>query len=174
MSFKEVFNFKKRVAELIAMFKGFKSFDFLGRLKSLLSDIPAIVGLAGGTMMFLGSFLPYATFFGESLGVSIAYNFGWAIFVLTLAILGLTYFKQPFWAGLTAALCLTITSIQGIIIISYRYIHTGIGFWFIFLGELAVVGALALHYFVFNKNADETPVIEATTVETEEASADAE
>ncbi len=174
MSFKEVFNFKKRFAELVAVFKNFKSFDFLGRLKALLSDIPAIVGLAGGTMMFIGSFLPYATFLGESLGISMTYNFGWAIFVLSMAIIGLTYFKQPFWAGLTSALCFTITFIQGITIAAYRYVHTGVGFWFILLGELAVIGALALHYFVFNKKADEAPVIEATTVETEEATTEAE
>lgn len=173
MSFKEVFNFKKRVAELISMFKNIKTFDFLGRLKTLTNDIPAIVGLAGGTLMFIGSFLPFATIFGESLGISMAYNFGWAIFVLSMAILGLTYFKQPFWAGLTAALCFTVTFIQGITLAAYRYIHAGVGFWFILLGELAVMGALALHYFVFNKKA-ETPVIEATTVETKEATTDAE
>lgn len=170
MNFKQIFNFKQRIAELINVFKNIKSFDFLGRLTNILKDIPGLVALAGATLIFVGSFLPYATFLGESLGMCMSYNFGWLIFILSMAMLGLAYFKQIFWAGLTSALCFTITFIQGLILLSYRYIHGGVGFWFVIIGELAVIGAFALHYFVFNKN-EAAPAIEAKAAPVAEAPA---
>lgn len=172
MNFKQIFNFKQRIAELVELFKNITKFDFLGRLKGLVNDIPAIVGLAGATLMFIGSFLPYATFFGESLGMYMSFGFGWFVFVLSMAMLGLVYFKQIFWAGLTSALCFTITFIQGMVLLSYRYINSGVGFWFVLIGELAIIGAFALNYFVFNKKA-EAPAVEAkaTVVETPAAPA---
>lgn len=187
MNFKQVFNFKQRIAELIALFKNIKNFDFLGRLKNILSDIPGLAALAGATLMFIGAFLPNIFYGVEIWGIK-SYEFdnlfqiGWGVivFLLTLAILGLAYFKQTFWAGLTSALCLTISLLQAIIIpVSYKlaggyvseYVKSGVhvGWFFILFGELAVIGAFALQYFVMKK--DETPAVEAEATVVEEAPA---
>ncbi len=184
MNFKQIFNFKQRIAELINVFKNIKSFDFLGRLTNILKDIPGLVALAGATLMFIGAFIPnywaglwgineYTNLFGSPWGVF--------MFLLILAIMGLSYFKQIFWAGLTSALCLTISVIQAIAfpvaikVESGGWIDAGVhvGWFFIFFAELAVIGAFALHYFVFNKNeaapaieAEATPVAEVPATET--------
>lgn len=178
MNFKQVFNFKQRIAELVSLFKNIKTFDFLGRLKNILKDIPGLAALAGATLMFIGAFLPNIFYGVEIWGIK-SYDYdnlfqiGWGVlvFMLTLAIIGLSYFKQTFWAGLTSALCFTITLLQAIIIpASYKlvsgyysdYVKSGVhvGWFFILFGELAVLGAFALQYFVMKKN--ETPAVEAT------------
>ena len=178
MNFKEIFNFKKRIAELISLFKNIAKFDFLGRLKGILKDIPGLVALAGATLMFIGAFIPnyYAGFWGINTYTNLFQSpWGWLVFLLTLGILGLAYFKQIFWAGLTSALCFTISVIQAIAFPAAIKIESGgwmdagvhVGWFFILFGELAIVGAFALNYFVFNKKA-EAPAIdaEATPVET--------
>lgn len=193
MSFKEVFNFKKRGSELISVFKNIKTFDFLGRLKTITSHLPSLIALAGATLMLIGSFLPYIFVGIEAgfLGIS-QYEYanlfqcgGWFIFFLAFVMTGLAYFKQTFWAGLTSALCFTVTALQGIIVPAsykagywYTEVKAGVhvGWFFLLLGELAILGAFVLQYFVQNKNA-ETPAIETTTeeaVEAVEAEADAE
>lgn len=179
MNFKQIFNFKQRIAELIAVFKNIKSFDFLGRLKGILKDIPGLVALAGATLMFIGAFLPNIYLGVEIWGIKsydydnlFVLNWGVLVFILTLAIMGLAYFKQTFWAGLTSALCLTITFLQGIIYpVTYKfvsgyyadYVKSGVhvGWFFLLFGELAVLGAFALQYFVYSKKAAETPAVEA-------------
>ena len=190
MSFKEVFNFRKRVSELVSLFKNIKTFDFLGRLKTITSHLPSLIALAGATLMVIGSFLPYV-FVGIEvgyLGVS-QYEFanlfecgGWFVFVLALTMTGLAYFKQTFWAGLASALCFTFNALQGIIVPAtsragywYTTVKTGVhvGWFFLIFGELAIIGAFVLQYFVQSKNA-QTPVIEATTVEPATAEAEAE
>lgn len=179
MNFKQVFNFKQRIAELISVFKNIKTFDFLGRLKNILKDIPGLAALAGATLMFIGAFVPNIFYGVEIWGIkSFDYdilfqlNWGVLVFLLTLAIMGLAYFKQTFWAGLTSALCFTITVLQGIIIpASYKfvsgyyseYVKAGVhvGWFLILFGELAVIGAFVLHYFVMNKNETVAPAVEA-------------
>ena len=191
MNFKHVFNFKQRIAELVSLFKNIKTFDFLGRLKNILKDIPGLAALAGATLMFIGAFLPNIFYGVEIWGIK-SYDYdnlfqiGWGVlvFMLTLAIIGLSYFKQTFWAGLTSALCFTITLLQAIIIpASYKlvsgyysaYVKSGVhvGWFFLIFGELAIIGAFVLQYFVQSKNA-QTPVIEATTVEPASAEAETE
>lgn len=184
MNFKQVFNFKQRINELVSLFKNIKNFDFLGRLKNILSDIPGLAALAGATFMFIGAFIPNffygVEFWGiKEYGYDNLFQVGWGVFVfmLTLAIMGLAYFKQTFWAGLTSALCLTITLLQGIIVpASYKlvsgysdYVKSGVhvGWFFILLGELAIIGAFALQYFVMNKKA--APAVEATATPVAEA-----
>lgn len=175
MNFKEIFNFKARIGELISLFKNIAKFDFLGRLKTIVKDIPGLVALAGATLMFIGAFIPnyWAGFWGINTYMNLFQApWGVLIFILTLGILGLSYFKQIFWAGLTSALCFTITLIQAIAypvalkVESGGWLDTGVhvGFFFVLLGELAVVGAFALNYFVFNKKA-ETPAVEAEVAE---------
>lgn len=183
MDFKKVFNFKQRIAELISLFKNIKTFDFLGRLKNILKDIPGLAALAGATLMFIGAFIP--NYWAGLWGINTYTNlfqapWGVLIFILTLGMLGLAYFKQIFWAGLTSALCFTITVIQAIAfpvaikLESGGWIDAGVhvGFFFILLGELAVMGAFALHYFVMSKKeapaveAEATPVAEAPVAET--------
>ena len=185
MDFKKVFNFKQRIAELVSLFKNFTDFDFLGRLKNILSDIPGLAALAGATLMFIGAFLPNIFYGVEIWGVK-SYDFanlfqiGWGVivFLLTLAILGLSYFKQIFWAGLTSALCLTITFLQGIVVpATYKlaggyvseYVKAGVhvGWFFILFGELAVIGAFALYYFVMKNDGAPAIEAEATAVEAE-------
>lgn len=179
MDFKSVFNFKQRIAELISLFKNIKTFDFLGRLTNILKDIPGLVALAGATLMFIGAFLPNIFYGVEIWGVKsfdsdILFQLNWGVFVfiLTLGIMGLAYFKQTFWAGLTSALCFTITVLQGIIIpATYKlvsgyyseYVKAGVhvGWFFLLFGELAVIGAFALQYFVMNKKDAEAPAVEA-------------
>lgn len=186
MNFKQVFNFKQRIAELISVFKNIKTFDFLGRLKNILKDIPGLAALAGATLMFIGAFLPYIFAGVEFWGIK-EYSYanlfqcgGWYVFFLTLVMLGLAYFKQTFWAGLTSALCLTITVIQGIAVpLSYKFsegyylgsVKAGVhvGWFFILFGELAIIGAFALQYFVMNKKAAEVPAVEAEATATTEA-----
>lgn len=172
MDFKQVFNFKQRIAELISVFKNIKNFDFLGRLTGILKDIPGLVALAGATLMFIGAFIP--NYWAGLWGINTYTNlfgapWGWLVFILTLGVMGLAYFKQTFWAGLTSALCLTISVIQAIAFPAAIKIESGgwmdagvhVGWFFLLIGELAVVGAFALHYFVFNKNTAETPAVEA-------------
>lgn len=184
MDFKAVFNFKQRVAELISLFKNIKTFDFLGRLKNILKDIPGLAALAGATLMFIGAFLPYIFAGVEFWGIK-EYSYanlfqcgGWYVFFFTLVMLGLAYFKQIFWAGLTSALCLTITILQGIVVpLSYKvaegyYFGTvkagvHVGWFFILFGELAIIGAFVLKYFVMKKN--ETPAVEAEATAVAEA-----
>ncbi len=186
MDFKKVFNFKQRIAELISLFKNIKTFDFLGRLTNILNDIPGLVALAGATLMFIGAFLPYIFCGVEFWGIK-EYSYanlfqcgGWYVFFFTLVMLGLAYFKQIFWAGLTSALCLTITILQGIVVpLSYKFadgyylgsVKAGVhvGWFFILFGELAIIGAFALYYFVMNKNNAEAPAVEAEATAVEEA-----
>lgn len=198
MNFKQIFNFKQRIAELISVFKNIKNFDFLGRLKNILSDIPGLVALAGGTLMFIGAFIPnyWAGLWGINTYANLFQSpWGWFMFILTLGVLGLAYFKQVFWAGLTSALCFTISVIQAIAFPAAIKLESGgwmeagvhVGWFFLLFGELAVIGAFALHYFVFNKNAaapvieaeatpvaeaDATPVVEAPVAVAEEAPAE--
>lgn len=180
MDFKKVFNFKQRIAELISLFKNIKTFDFLGRLKNILSDIPGLVALAGGTLMFIGAFIP--NYWAGLWGINTYTNlfqapWGVLIFILTLGMLGLAYFKQIFWSGLTAALCFTISLIQAIAFPAAIKLESGgwidagvhVGFFFVLLGELAIIGAFALHYFVMNKKAAETPAVEAEATPVVEA-----
>lgn len=182
MDFKKVFDFKQRIAELISLFKNFTSFDFLGRLKNILSDIPGLVALAGGTLMFIGAFIP--NYWAGLWGINTYTNlfqapWGVLIFILTLGMLGLAYFKQIFWAGLTSALCFTISLIQAIAFPAAIKIESGgwvdagvhVGFFFVLLGELAIIGGFALHYFVMNKKAAQTPAIDATAAPVAEATA---
>lgn len=163
MDFKQVFNFKKRVAELISLFKNISTFDFLGRLKALTKDLYGLIALAGGTLMFIGAFIPnyWAGFWGINEYANLFQApWGWFVFVLTLGILGFGYFKQYFWAGLTSALCLTISVIQAIVyplsikIQSGGWIEAGVhvGWFFLLFGELAVIGAFALNSFGFLKS----------------------
>ncbi|MBR3987982.1 MAG: hypothetical protein IKK10_01615 [Clostridia bacterium] len=172
MDFKKVFNFKQRIAELISLFKNIKTFDFLGRLKNITKDIPGLVALAGATLMFIGAFVP--NYWAGLWGINTYTNlfqapWGVLIFILTLGMLGLAYFKQIFWAGLTSALCFTISLIQAIAFPAAIKIESGgwvdagvhVGFFFVLIGELAIIGAFALHYFVMNKNEAQTPAIEA-------------
>lgn len=174
MNFKEIFDFKQRIAELLAVFKNIKNFDFLGRLKTITSDIPGLAALAGGTLMFIGAFIPnyYAGLWGINTYLNLFQSpWGWLVFVLTLGVLGLAYFKQTFWAGLTSALCFTISVIQAIAFPAAIKFESGgwmeagvhVGWFFLLFGELAVIGAFALHYFVFNKST-ETPATEAAPV----------
>ena len=166
-------------------------YDRIGTM--LILKYVAIYGLAaltGATLMFIGAFLPNIFYGVEIWGVK-SYDYanlfqiGWGVlvFLLTLAILGLSYFKQIFWAGLTSALCLTITFLQAIIVpVSYKlaggyvseYIKAGVhvGWFFILFGELAVIGAFALYYFVMNK--DEAPAIEAEATAVDETETVAE
>ncbi len=182
MNFKQVFNFKQRIAELVSLFKNIKTFDFLGRLKNITKDIPGLAALAGATLMFIGAFLPYIYAGVEFWGIK-EYSYanlfqcgGWYVFFLTLIMLGLAYFKQVFWAGLTSALCLTITILQGIVVpLSYKSdyflssVKAGVhvGWFFILFGELAIIGAFALQYFVMNKKA--APAVEAPAAPVAEA-----
>lgn len=186
MNFKQVFNFKQRIGELVSLFKNIKTFDFLGRLKNITKDIPGLAALAGATLMFIGAFLPYIFAGVEIWGIK-SYEYanlfqcgGWYVFFLTLVMLGLAYFKQIFWAGLTSALCLTITFIQGIAVpASYKLsggyylssVKAGVhvGWFFILFGELAIIGAFALYYFVMNKKAAEAPAVEAVATPVAEA-----
>lgn len=183
MNFKQIFNFKQRIAELISLFKNIKSFDFLGRLKGILKDIPGLVALTGGTLMFIGAFIPnyWAGFWGINTYTNLFQSpWGWFVFVLTLGILGLAYFKQVFWAGLTSGLCFTISVIQAIAfpvaikLESGGWIEAGVhvGWFFVLLGELAIMGAFALHYFVFNKTEAEATAIEAEATPVAEAPAE--
>ena len=183
MNFKQIFNFKQRIAELINVFKNIKSFDFLGRLTNILKDIPGLVALAGATLMFIGAFIPnyWAGLWGINEYMNLfASPWGVFMFLLILVIMGLSYFKQIFWAGLTSALCFTISIIQVIAFPAAIKIESGgwvdagahVGWFFIFFAEIAVMGAFALHYFVFNKNeaapaieTEATPVAEAPAAE---------
>jgi len=163
-------DFKKKVAEFVDCFKNIGSFDFLGRLKTIVKDIPGLIALAGATLMLIGAFVPNfhqtVSFWGMS--ESVFYNLfqagGWYVFVLTLIALGLAYFKQTFWAGATAALALTLTVIQGITfsasiaVPSYLSSYgcssgVHVGWFFILLGGLPVIGAFVLEEFVFAKKA---------------------
>lgn len=175
MNFSQVFNFKQRIGELITLFKNISKFDFLGRLKNILSDIPGLVALAGGTFMFIGAFIPnyWAGFWGINEYRNLFGSpWGWFMFILTLGVLGLSYFKQIFWAGLTSALCLTISVIQAIAFPAAIKLESGgwidagvhVGWFFILFGELAVIGAFALHYFVYAKKAA-APVAPVAPVE---------
>ena len=177
-------DFKKKVAEFVDCFKNIPNFDFLGRLKTIVKDIPGLIALAGATLMLIGAFVPNfhvtagVSFFGYGVAYTEYANLfqagGWYVFVLTLFALGLAYFKQTFWAGATAALALTITVIQGITIPatatagSYGMITSGVhvGWFFLLLGELAVIGAFVLEEFVFGKKAAApvAPVAEAPVV----------
>lgn len=170
MNFKQIFNFKQRFAELINVFKNIKSFDFLGRLTNIVKDIPGLVALAGATFMFIGSFIP--NFWAGLWGIKEYMNlfqspWGVFMFLVILAIMGLAYFKQIFWAGLASALCFTISIIQAIAFPAAIKLESGgwfeagvhVGWFFIFFAEIAVMGAFVLNYFVFNKTA--APVIEA-------------
>ena len=161
-------DFKKKVAEFVDCFKNIGSFDFLGRLKTIVKDIPGLIALAGATLMLIGAFVPNFCltvdlgFFGSH---SEYWNLfqagGWYVFVLTLFALGLAYFKQTFWAGATAALALTLTIINAIAFPAsvttgyYGLISptVAVGWFFILLGELAVIGAFVLEEFVFAKKA---------------------
>ena len=184
MNFKEIFNFKQRIAELVALFKNIKNFDFLGRLTNIVKDIPGLVALAGATLMFIGAFLPNIFYGVEFWGMKeygydnlFQLNWGVLVFLLTLALIGLAYFKQYFWAGLTSVLCLTITVLQGIIYpATYKlaggysdYVKSGVhvGWFFLLIGELALIGAFVLNYFVFNKKA--APAVEAQAAPVAEA-----
>ena len=184
MNFKQVFNFKQRINELVSLFKNIKTFDFLGRLKNITKDIPGLAALAGATFMFIGAFLPYIYAGVEFWGIK-EYSYanlfqcgGWYVFILTLIMIGLAYFKQTFWAGLTSALCFTITILQGIVVpLSYKFsegyyfgaVKAGVhvGWFFILFGELAIIGAFALQYFVMNKKT--APAVEAAATPVAEA-----
>lgn len=184
MNFKEIFNFKARIGELISLFKNIAKFDFLGRLKTIVKDIPGLVALAGATFMFIGAFIP--NYWAGLWGINTYTNlfqapWGVLIFILTLGILGLAYFKQIFWAGLTSALCFTITFIQAIAfpvaikVESGGWVDAGVhvGFFFVLFGELAILGAFALNYFVFNKKAEAAPAVEAEATPVAEAAVEA-
>ena len=173
-------DFKKKVAEFVDCFKNIPNFDFLGRLKTIVKDIPGLIALAGATLMLIGAFVPNFSLVEDYYfrTVTSYWNLfqagGWFVFALTLFALGLAYFKQTFWAGATAALALTITVIQGITIPatatagSYGMITSGVhvGWFFLLLGELAVIGAFVLEEFVFGKKAAApvAPVAEAPVV----------
>ena len=173
-------DFKKKVAEFVDCFKNIPNFDFLGRLKTIVKDIPGLIALAGATLMLIGAFVPNFSLVEKNYFYTVTsyWNLfqvgGWFVFALTLFALGLAYFKQTFWAGATAALALTITVIQGITFPataaagSYGMITSGVhvGWFFLLLGELAVIGAFVLEEFVFGKKAAApvAPVAEAPVV----------
>lgn len=159
-------DFKKKVAEFVDCFKNIGSFDFLGRLKTIVKDIPGLIALAGATLMLIGAFVPN---FSLDYGFYIVYwNLfqagGWYVFALALFALGLAYFKQTFWAGATAALALITTVINAIAfpasqtpsLFGYSFGPSptvAVGWFFILFGELAVIAGFVLEEFVFNKKA---------------------
>ena len=176
-------DFKKKVAEFVDCFKNIPNFDFLGRLKTIVKDIPGLIALAGATLMLIGAFVPNFSLVEDYYfrTVTSYWNLfqvgGWFVFALTLFALGLAYFKQTFWAGATAALALTITVIiaiafpasQSVSFLGYSLSPmptVAVGWFFLLFGELAVIGAFVLEEFVFGKKAAApvAPVAEAPVV----------
>lgn len=178
--------FKRKVAELVLCMKNLTSFDFGGRVRTLIKDFPGLLALIGGTLMFIGIFLPnvyvyYDNFIVTQCVFSNQFQLGgWYVFLLTTILLGLAYLRQTFWAAATSAMCLAVTLLQGIFVpfssrssygIGEVYSGVHIGWFMLLIGELAVIGAFALEEFVFKKhsapaNAGE-PVANATVVDTD-------
>ena len=69
-------DFKKKVAEFVDYFKNIPNFDFLGRLKTIVKDIPGLIALAGATLMLIGAFVPN---FHVTAGVSF-FGYGAVVF----------------------------------------------------------------------------------------------
>ncbi len=170
-------NIKEKWLELLSALKGFKDMTFGTMFKAIGKDIMSIICLAGGFMMLVSAFVPYALKYNLFKGYSVVReglgtNVGWLVFVMTLAILGLGLMRQKLWAGVISIVCIHITFVQGIIYLVMPYSEARIGFWFMLLGEMAVIVAAVLDTFLFSKK-NSAPEIEEKTAETVEVVAEA-
>lgn len=177
-------NIKAKFKELIDAIKGFKDLTFGTMFKAIGKDAMSIVCLAGGFLMLLSAVMNYAVKYSiikghyvlcEGLGTT----FGWFMLIMSLAIIWLGLMRQKLWAGIISVVCIHITFIQGIVYLVMPVAEARAGYWFLFLGEFAVIVAGVLGTFVFDKKADKKAIeepkaeaVEATAETVEEVTAE--
>lgn len=166
---------KTKFKELVNAIKGFKDMTFGTMFKAIGKDAMSIVCLAGGFMMLLSAVMNYAVKYSVIKGYyvlceGLGTTFGWFMLLMSLAILWLGLMRQKMWAGIISVICIHITFIQGIVYLVMPVAEARVGYWFLFLGELAVIIAGVLGTFVFDKKADKETIEEpkAETVEATE------